>query len=50
MGYQGNATPESKKRLRQRPVVNTEYISDSEAEADMCNYQEAARVSDSESG
>ncbi|XP_078164947.1 DDT domain-containing protein DDR4 isoform X1 [Carex rostrata] len=47
MGYRGNGTPEAKKRLRQRPVVNTEYISDSEA--DMCNYQEAARVSDSES-
>lgn len=46
MGYiGGDGTPKAKKRLRQRPVVNTEYVSDSGA--DLCNYQEA-RVSDSE--
>jgi hypothetical protein len=49
MGYLGNGTPEAKKRLRQRLVVNTEYVSDSGADADLRNYQEA-RFSDSESG
>ncbi|KAJ4765920.1 Remodeling and spacing factor 1 [Rhynchospora pubera] len=46
MGYQREGKPEAKKRLRQRPVVNTDYISDSEA--DLCNYHEI-RISDTES-